>query len=57
MIIIKQNKPVEAYDFPTAQGGQDMAMSTFSPIGLRSSNGMRMSVSQCMCVCVRMEWT
>ena len=29
-----------------------MAMSTFSPVGLRSSNGM--SVCVCVCVCV---WT
>ena len=33
-----------------------LAMSTFSPIGLRSSNGMRMcmchSVCACVCVCV-----
>ena len=28
-------------------------MSTFSPIGLQSSNGMRMCVSLCMCACVR----
>ena len=26
------------------------AMSTFSPIGLQFSNGMRMCVSQCVCV-------
>ena len=28
-------------------------MSTFSPVGLRSSNGMGMCVSQCVCVCLR----
>ena len=29
-----------------------MAMSTFSPVGLRSSNGMRECVCVCVCVCV-----
>ena len=28
------------------------AMSTFSPVGSRSSNGMRMCVCVCVCVCV-----
>ena len=27
-------------------------MSTFNPVGLRSSNSMRMCVSHCACVCV-----
>ena len=30
-------------------------MSTFSPVSLRSSNGMRMCVSHCVCVCVRVR--
>ena len=52
--ITSKSNRADAYDFPTDQGGQDMTMSTFSPVGLQSSNGMRMCVSQCMCVCV---WT
>ena len=38
-----------------------VAMSTFSPVGSRSSNGMRMCVCvcvcMCVCVCVWTEWT
>ena len=34
-------------------GGGGGAMSTFSPVGSRSSNGMRMCV--CVCVCVRVR--
>ena len=29
-----------------------LAVSTFSPVGLQSSDGMGMCVSQCVCVCV-----
>ena len=32
-----------------------VAMSTFSLVGSRSSNGMRMCVCVCMCVCGRNE--
>ena len=55
--VTSKSNRADAYDFPTAQGGQDMTMSTFSPVDLQSSNGMRMCVSQCMCLCVWTEWT
>ena len=32
--------------------GWALAMSTFSPVGSRSSKGMRMCLTVCVCVCV-----
>ena len=31
---------------------EELAMSTFSPVGSRSSNGMRIYVSVCVCMCL-----